>query len=78
MQCLGQNYAYNEMSYFLVRLLQNFDKFTLASEVQPEESLPPPEWKHRKGRQATEKVWPSAAMTLFVKGGLWVQFRKAQ
>ena len=66
------------MSYFLVRLLQNFDKFTLALDVQPPESLPPPEWKHRKGRQATEKIWTSAAMTLYVKGGLWVQFRKAR
>lgn len=66
------------MSYFLVRLLQHFDKFTLASEVQPVESLPPSEWKQRKGRQAIEKIWPSAALTLFVKGGLWVQFRKAR
>ena len=67
MQCIGQNYAYNEMSYFLVRLLQQFDRFTLALEAQPEGSLPPPEWKHRKGRQATEKIWPSYAMTLYVK-----------
>ena len=67
MQCIGQNYAYNEMSYFLVRLLQQFDRFTLALEAQPEGSLPPPEWKRRKGRQATEKIWPSCAMTLYVK-----------
>jgi hypothetical protein len=67
MQCIGQNYAYNEMSYFLVRLLQRFDRFTLAPEVQPNGSLPPPEWKSRHGRQATEKIWPSAAMTLYVK-----------
>ena len=57
------------MSYFLVRLLQHFDGFTLAPEIQPEGSLPPPEWKHRQGRQATEKIWPSAAMTLYVKVG---------
>ncbi|KAF8811334.1 cytochrome P450 monooxygenase CYP63 [Phlegmacium glaucopus] len=75
--CIGQNYAYNEMSYFLVRLLQQFDRFTLASEVQPEGSLPPAEWKHAKGRQAIEKIWPSAALTLYVKGGLWVRFHRA-
>lgn len=75
--CLGQNYAYNEMSYFLVRLLQRFDRFTLAPEVQPEGSLPPPEWKIRQGRQAIEKIWPSAAITLYVKGGMWVHFHKA-
>ncbi|KAF8151560.1 cytochrome P450 monooxygenase CYP63 [Crassisporium funariophilum] len=75
--CLGQNYAYNEMSYFLVRLLQRFDRFTLATEFQPEGSLPPTEWKDRKGRQAFERIWPSAAMTLYIKGGLWVRFHKA-
>ncbi|KAF4622458.1 hypothetical protein D9613_009471 [Agrocybe pediades] len=65
--CVGQNYAYNEMSYFLVRLLQQYDRFTLAPEFQSPDSLPPPEWKQRKGRQAVEKIWPSAALTLYVK-----------
>ena len=67
MQCLGQNYAYNEASYFLVRLLQEFDTFSLAPEFQPAGSLPPPEWKSRKGRQAVEKIWPAAALTLYIK-----------
>ncbi|KAF7334449.1 Cytochrome P450 monooxygenase CYP63 [Mycena venus] len=74
--CLGQNYAYNEASYFLVRLLQEFDTFTLAPEFQPAGSLPPPEWKSRKGRQAIERIWPAAALTLYIKGGLWVRFGK--
>ena len=55
------------MSYFLVRLLQQFDRFTLATEFQPEGSIPPPHWKDRKGRQSFEKIWPSAALTLYVK-----------
>jgi hypothetical protein len=66
-QCIGQNYAYNEMSYFLVRLLQQFDRFTLAREYQPEGSLPPADWKSGKGRKTIEKIWPSSAMTLYVK-----------
>lgn len=66
-QCLGQNYALNEASYFLVRLLQQFDGFELALEAQPEASRPPEEWKTREGRQAYEQVWPEAAMTLFIK-----------
>ncbi|KAF8736947.1 hypothetical protein AX14_013681 [Amanita brunnescens Koide BX004] len=74
--CLGQNYAYNELTYFLIRLLQQFSSFSLAPEYQPEGSLPPPEWKDHKGRQATEKIWPSNALTLYVKGGLWVRFHK--
>lgn len=76
--CLGQNYAYNQMSYFLVRLLQQFDRVTLEKEYQPEGSMPPPEWKSRNGRQAVEQIWPAAAMTLYVKGGLWVRLHRAK
>lgn len=78
--CIGKNYAYNEMTFFLVRLLQRFDRFELALDCQPEGSLPPREWREegRKGRQRFEKVWPSAALTLFIKGGLWVKFHKAE
>lgn len=76
--CVGQNYAYNEASYFLVKLLQQFESFSLAPDAQPSGSLPPEEWKHRKGRQSEEKIWPGSALTLFVKGGLWVRFHKAQ
>jgi len=36
----------------------------------PEGSHPPPEWKNRKGRQAFERVWPGAALTLCVKVSL--------
>ncbi|EKM74893.1 hypothetical protein AGABI1DRAFT_80614 [Agaricus bisporus var. burnettii JB137-S8] len=75
--CIGKNYAYNEMTFFLVRLLQRFDRFELALECQPEGSLPPKVWKERSGRQKVEKIWPAAALTLFVKGGLWVRFHKA-
>lgn len=52
----------------MVRLLQNFDGFTLAqSEAAPAGSLPPPEWKSLPGRQATEKIVPQAAAVLFSK-----------
>ncbi|KAF5361432.1 hypothetical protein D9758_006163 [Tetrapyrgos nigripes] len=75
--CIGQSYAYNEASYFLVRLLQEYDIFSLAPGAQPQGSLPPSEWKGRRGRQAEERIWPGAALTLYVKGGLWVRFGKA-
>lgn len=76
MQCLGQNYAYYEASYFLVRLLQQFDTFTLASDAQPKESLPLREWKipGTKGRSAVEQVWPSAALTLYVKVSVYKEY----
>lgn len=76
--CIGQNYARNEASYFLVRLLQRFDTFTLAPEFQPEGSRPPPEWRNTGGRASTEQLRPAFALTLFVKGGLWMRFGKAQ
>ena len=68
-KCLGQNYAYHEASYFLVRLLQQYDNFTLDFNAQPEASLPPPEWSKpcSRGRQAVEKIWPGIAMTLYIK-----------
>jgi len=72
--CIGQNYAYNEASYFLVRLLQRYDSFTLASDCQPPGSFPPTEWQQKTGRQAFERVWPAAALTLYIKGGLWIKF----
>ncbi|KAL1742984.1 cytochrome P450 [Schizophyllum fasciatum] len=71
--CIGQNYAYNHATYFLVRFLQRFDTFALAPDAQPIGSLPPEEWKMREGRQRYERIWPSNAMTLFVKGGLWAR-----
>jgi hypothetical protein len=65
---MGQNFAINEASYLLVRILQQYDTFTLASEAQAPDSLPPAEWRlNGTGRAKYEKVWPAAAMTLFIK-----------
>ncbi|TFY78365.1 hypothetical protein EWM64_g5647 [Hericium alpestre] len=44
-----------------------FDSVSLAPDAQPESTLPPETWKTGRGRQKVEKIWPSAAMTLFVK-----------
>ena len=66
-QCLGQNFAYNEMSFFLVCMLQRFERLELAPDAQPEGSLPPEQWKSGRGRQAVERVWPASAMTAFIK-----------
>lgn len=70
--CLGQQFAYNEMSFFLVKLLQSFDKVSLAPDAQPPESRPPASWKQGRGRQAVEQIFPTTHLTLHVKGGLWV------
>ncbi|KAJ6544205.1 cytochrome P450 monooxygenase pc-2 [Mycena capillaripes] len=73
--CLGQQFAYNEASFFLVRLLQNFSDFSLASDAQP---MPPPAyWKERSKPQATEKLYLGIHVTMYVKGGLWVRMKEA-
>uniref|UniRef100_A0A8H8CKK7 Cytochrome P450 n=1 Tax=Psilocybe cubensis TaxID=181762 RepID=A0A8H8CKK7_PSICU len=71
--CLGQQFAYNEASYYLIRLLQNFTEFTLDSTS----NLPPPaHWRNGEGLKATEKIFPAAHLTLFIKGGLWVRMKE--
>ncbi|KAF7344029.1 hypothetical protein MVEN_01692400 [Mycena venus] len=73
--CLGQQFAYNEASFFLVRLLQSFSAFTLAPDAQPESTRPPESWKACKGTQATEKIMLGRHLTMYAKGGLWVRMQ---
>lgn len=77
--CLGQQFALNEASYFLIRLLQVYDGFELALDAQPQGSLPPAEWANAKdSRASVDKVWFQSSVTLYIKGGLWIKFRKAE
>lgn len=75
--CLGQQFALNEASFVVTRLLQRFDNFELAMEAAPEGCVPPAEWKSAKGRKGFEKIWPKNAVTLYSKGGMWVKAHKA-
>ncbi|KAK0458665.1 cytochrome P450 monooxygenase pc-3 [Desarmillaria tabescens] len=77
--CLGQQFAYNEASYYLIRLLQNFSSFNLALDVQPPEGIPPKSWTHAPGTtKGREKIMFGVHITLFVKGGLWVRMKEAK
>ncbi|KAG8736136.1 hypothetical protein FRC10_009658 [Ceratobasidium sp. 414] len=76
--CLGQQFALNEASFVVTRLLQRFDGFELAMEAAPEGCIPPTTWAGAKGRKGIEKVWPKNAITLYSKqGGMWVKAHKA-
>lgn len=75
--CLGQQFAYNESSYFLVRLLQRIDQITLAPEAQPPKTLPPTHWRTGTGRQTIEQFWLKSHLTMYAFGGLWVKMREA-
>ena len=43
-QCLGQQFAYHEASFFVVRLLQRYGEIELAPESQPPSTRVPGEW----------------------------------
>ncbi|KAI0751542.1 cytochrome P450 monooxygenase pc-2 [Daedaleopsis nitida] len=76
--CLGQQFAYNEMSFFLIRLLQNFSHMELDLSAQPPEARPPPEWAGAEGQKGREKIIPKSHLTLYVEGGLWVKMTEAE
>ncbi|KDN37558.1 hypothetical protein RSAG8_10075, partial [Rhizoctonia solani AG-8 WAC10335] len=76
--CIGQQFAYNEASFFLCRLLQRVESIELAPEAHPAGTLPRPEWKNGTGRRVYEKVWPKNHLTLFCNGGLWLRMKEAQ
>lgn len=71
--CLGQQFAYQEASFFLIRLLQQFTGFSLAPDAQPEGTRPPESWKGCAGSKGSTKVWPGLHLTMYVRGGLWVR-----
>ncbi|KAL5533818.1 hypothetical protein ACEPAG_278 [Sanghuangporus baumii] len=78
--CLGQQFAYNEVSFMLVKLCQNFDGVELAPDAQPPETIPPPEWANNAlpgERKAKERVWLKTHLTMHANGGLWVRLHEA-
>ncbi|KAF7978575.1 hypothetical protein HWV62_45513 [Athelia sp. TMB] len=75
--CLGQQFAYNEMSYFLIRLMQSFASLELDFDAQLPETRPPPAWGLVPGRQSKEQFWPKSHLTMYSHGGLWVKMAEA-
>ncbi|KAJ6483937.1 cytochrome P450 [Mycena sanguinolenta] len=78
--CLGQQFAYHEASFFLVRLLQTFSSVSLALDAQPPSARPPASWKtdDKSEWKSHEKVRPRSHLTMFVYGGLWVTMEEAK
>ncbi|KAG9076090.1 hypothetical protein FRC06_009714 [Ceratobasidium sp. 370] len=71
--CLGQQFAYNETSFFVTRLLQRVTSITLAPDAHPVGTLPPSSWVGCPGRKGIEKIWPKAHLILHSAGGMWVR-----
>ena len=55
------------MSFFVIRLLQNFDGMSLDLTVQPPSARPPAEWKEFMGRKGLEQVRPKCHFTLYAE-----------
>ncbi|KAJ7626690.1 cytochrome P450 monooxygenase pc-1 [Mycena polygramma] len=75
--CLGQQFAYNEMSFIIIRLLQSFSSVSLDMDAFPPDARPPPEWAMLEGRKAAEKVRPKMHLTMYCEGGLWLKMKEA-
>ncbi|KAF8200189.1 cytochrome P450 monooxygenase pc-1 [Pholiota molesta] len=75
--CLGQQFAYNEMSFMIIRLLQSFSSVDLAPSAAPPEAHPPAEWAQAKGRKAIERLFPKMHLTMYTNGGLWVNMNES-
>ncbi|KAF7315083.1 hypothetical protein MIND_00022500 [Mycena indigotica] len=71
--CLGQQFAYNEMSFVIIRLLQNFSSMHLDVNACAPEDRPPSDWQGCPGRKGIEQFVPRSHLTLYSKGGLWVR-----
>lgn len=63
--CLGQQFAYNEMSFFIVRLLQSFSDIQLDQDSQEPDTRPPADWAKWPGRKGVEKFWPKSHLTVY-------------
>ena len=64
--CLGQQFAYNEMSFFLVRLVQSFEAIHLDMDSQEPVHRVREDWAACPGRKGKEKVWPKSHLTVYV------------
>lgn len=53
------------MSFFIIRLLQNFSSVSLDLTAQPPDTLPPSEWKDAPGRKGKEQIFPKSHLTLY-------------
>ncbi|PPQ95842.1 hypothetical protein CVT26_015972 [Gymnopilus dilepis] len=73
--CLGQQFAYHEATFYLVRILQSFTDFKLDDSANVR---PPSEWRLGTGLKATEKIYPKCHLTMYVEGGLWISMKELQ
>ena len=74
-QCPGKDFALQEATYMLARLVQRFSSIELVPEALPKGAAPPASWKQGKGRQTVEKCWPATAFTIFIRVSTGSEYR---
>ena len=74
--CLGQQFAYHEVSTFIAKIVQAFKSIGLDMDSNPE-AKPPAGWATAEGRKAIERVWVKSHVTLYANGGVWVKMEEA-
>ncbi|KAI0350150.1 cytochrome P450 [Trametes cingulata] len=75
--CLGQQFAYNEISFMLTRLLQRFSGITLRQDAHPSAVPPPGVERSPYAVDGGERVWMRSHLTTYAKNGLWVEMQQA-
>ncbi|KAH9919186.1 cytochrome P450 [Epithele typhae] len=76
--CLGQQFAYNEIAFMLVRLLQRFAKITLRQDAHPAAMPPPAVERSPHAVGGRERVWLRSHLTAYAKNGVWVEMEGAE
>ncbi|KAI0369451.1 cytochrome P450 [Pilatotrama ljubarskyi] len=74
--CLGQQFAYNEISFMLTRLLQRFSSITLRQDAHPSAAPPPSVERSPYAVDGRERVWMRSHLTTYAKNGLWVEMQE--
>ncbi|KAI0337412.1 cytochrome P450 monooxygenase pc-3 [Trametopsis cervina] len=82
--CLGQQFAYNEMGFFLVRLVQAFEGVQFEEEAFEPSTRPPAVWRgdgegkgREEGRKGVDRFWAKSHLTIYSRGGMWVRMTEA-
>ncbi|KAF7338915.1 hypothetical protein MSAN_02214800 [Mycena sanguinolenta] len=76
--CIGQQFAYHEASFFLVRLLQNFSNISLVPTAQPIAYTPSDTTDDPLGWKRSERLAVKTHLTMFIEGGMWVSMVPAE
>lgn len=71
--CLGQQFGYNQVSYFMIRFLQSFSGIDFVKTTDP----PPKEWRDAEGPKGRDRIRYTVRFSLVVRGQVWMKMTEA-